>query len=139
MRARSVGWLPCPLLATAGCSSPSSPVPAAGEVAGVRLEVRQLPANAGAKGLCDVALAAAADVAEVIGWLNTIDWSQTGTDVKVVKVGPPDGTITLALKGGATDDFSFAWDGGFIHTRSNRLIRGGDMTKLRQIIDRVCK
>jgi hypothetical protein len=88
---------------------------------------------------CDVTLTKRADIASVMEWLAGIDWSQQGTDLAVVSLPQPDGSIAITTQGGATHDFSFYWDGGFIHTRANRLIRGGDMAKFRQIVQQVCK
>jgi hypothetical protein len=43
----------------------------------------------------------------------------------------------LINKSSAVHHFSFYWDGGFVH--NNRLIRGGDMDKLKKLVERVCK
>ena len=123
----------------AGCAPAGAPVPAADNIAKVQLSVRQIPAGSGLKAPCEVTLTERADIAEVIDWLQKIDWSQSGTDLAVVSIVLPDGGIVVTGKDGTTYDFGFYWDGNFILTKANRLIRGGDMAKLRQIIQKACK
>jgi hypothetical protein len=105
------------------------------QVAKIRLIVQPSGKDAG----CDVTLTKRPDIALVMEWLAGIDWSQQGTDLTVVSLPQPDGSIEITTTGGATHGFSFYWDGGFIHTKANRLIRGGDMTRFRQIVRQVCK
>jgi len=122
-------------LGSAGCGASGSPLPGVDQVAKIRLVVQPSGQNAG----CDVTLTKQPDIAAVMEWLAGIDWSQQGTDLAVVSLPQPDGSIAITTNGGATYDFSFYWDGGFIHTRANRLIRGGDMAKFSQIVQQVCK
>jgi hypothetical protein len=126
-------------LGGAGCARPSAALPPVAEVAKARVTVRQSLGDAGPQAPCDVTLSERPDIAEVMGWLQGIDWSQRGTDLTVATVPTPDGSIAITTKGGASYDFGFYWDGGFVDGKANRLIRGGDMAKLRQIVQRVCK
>jgi hypothetical protein len=132
-------WL-LPLLAliVSGCSS--SPLPPVDQVAEIRLTVTRMPdEKEGAAKPRVVNLKARPDIAEAMDWLNSIDWSQSGTDMAVIGIPQPDGGFTLINKNGQTHIFSFYWDGKFVHTRDNRLIRGGDMDRLKQFVQRVCK
>ena len=105
-----------------GCARPSAAVPPADEVASVRVTVRKFAEPAEAKVPCKVTLTEPADVAEVIGWLERIDWSQKGADPAVISLPMPDGNITIVAKGGTTRSFGFYWDGGFL---AGRFIREG--------------
>jgi hypothetical protein len=105
------------------------------QVAKIRLLVRPSGQDAG----CDVTLTKRPDIAVVMDWLAEIDWSQQGTDLKVVGLPQPDGSIRITTNDGAKYRFGFYWDGGFVHTKVNRLIRGGDMTRFRQIVRQLCK
>jgi hypothetical protein len=109
------------------------------QVANIRVTVRQSAGDAGPKVPCAVTLTERPEIAEVIGWLEGIDWSQKGTDLTVATMPQADGSIAITTKGGASYDFGFYWDGGFIDGKANRLIRGGDMAKFRQILQQVCK
>ncbi len=99
----------------------------------------QMPAGAAKKAPCSASLTEQDEIAEVIDWLREIDWSQTGTDLAVVGIPQPDGSISITAKDGKVTDFNFYWDGKFIDVKANRLIRGGDMTKLQNIVERLCK
>jgi hypothetical protein len=126
------------VVAIAGCAS--SPLPLADQVTEIRLTVKRMPdENAAPAAPRVVNLKERADIAEVMDWLGKIDWSQSGTDLAVVNMPESDGGFTLINKSGAVHNYSFYWDGKFIHTRANRLIHGGDMAKLEQFVQRVCK
>jgi hypothetical protein len=126
-------------LGSAGCAGSPAPLPPEEQVVKVRLTVRRFPPDANRKAPCDVTLTRSADIAEVTDWLKGIDWSQEGTDLAVVRVPEQDGGIVLTTKEGASSEFSFYWDGKFIHTRANRLLRVGHVDKLQQIVQRACK
>jgi hypothetical protein len=132
----AVGLLLLIPLSAAGCAR--SPIPAADQIAAVELSVHQFPGNTG-KPPCKAKLTERADIAEVVAWLKAIDWSQSGTDLTVVSMPAPDGGIRLIPGDGEPLDFGFYWGGGFVHTRANRLIKGGDMAKLKQIVQKACK
>ena len=125
-------------LASSGCHQ-SAPLPPVDQIAKVRLTVTRLPGEAAAKTPRNAILTEPPDIAEVIDWLKQIDWSQHGTDLTVVGMPQPDGHIEIITRNGDSSDFAFYWDGGFINVKANRRIRGGDMAKLRQIVERVCK
>ncbi len=127
-----------PLVGT-GCVRSSAALPAVDQVANIRVAVGQSAGDAGPQAPCDVTLTERADITWVMGWLQEIDWSQRGTDLTAATMPMPDGGIVITTKGGASYDFGFYWDGGFIDGKANRLIRGGDMAKLRQIVQRICK
>jgi hypothetical protein len=120
----------------AGCGG-TKPVPPATDLASARLTITNM--TPGAKPLCDVTLTAPADVAEVLAWLNAVDWSQRGQDLTVVGMPSPDGSFLLKTTGGDYLDFHFYWDGKVVDGRGNRLVTGGDTTKLRQIVQKHCK
>jgi hypothetical protein len=132
----AVGLLLLFLLAAGGCAR--SQIPASDQVAAVELTVHHFPGNTG-KSPCKAKLTERADIAEIVAWLKTIDWSQSGTDLTVVSMPAPDGGIRLIPKDGEPLEFGFYWDGGLVHTRANRLIKGGDMAKLKQIVQKACK
>lgn len=125
-----------PFLAFAGCAS--SPLPPVEEVKSIRLTVSRLP-NEVMHQIRTVDVAAPADIEEIMHWLSTIDWSQGGTDLKVVGMPAADGGITIFTTAGQTQDYSFYWDGKFVNTRANLLIRGGDVGKLQQIVERLIR
>ena len=81
-------------------------------------------------------LTAREDVAEVVQWLEGVDWSQRGADPAVITLPPPDGNLTLVTRGGATRRYGFYWDGGLL---AERFIRGGDMALLRDLVRRHCR
>jgi hypothetical protein len=122
-----------------GCARSPAALPAVDQVAKIRVTVRQSAGDTGPKAPCAATLTGRPEIAEVIGWLQGIDWSQQGTDLTVATVPQPDGSIAITAKDGASYDFGFYWDGGFINGKANRLIRGGDMVKFRQIVERICK
>jgi hypothetical protein len=135
---RFVGFLLVLLSGAAGCGGSLAPVPSADDVARIRLSVRRVPAGVAAKAPAEVTLTARPDITEVIDWLLAFDWSQSGMDLKAVRMAEPDGGIVITTKDGASQDYSFYWDGGLIITKANRLIRGGDVARLRQLVQRVC-
>jgi hypothetical protein len=139
MKGHGIGWLMGLLtLVAAGCSG--SPVPQTDQVTEIRLTATRLPEDGVPWTKSRVAtLKAPADIEEVVGWLNAIDWSQSGTDMTAITMPAPDGGFTIIDKSGATHNYGFYWDGKFVHTKVNRLIRGGDTTKLAQIVRRHCK
>ncbi|HMF16834.1 MAG TPA: hypothetical protein VKE98_06470 [Gemmataceae bacterium] len=102
-------------LGSAGCGASGSPLPAVAQVAKIRLVVRS-----GQDAGCDVTLTKQPDIASVMEWLAGIDWSQQGTDLAVVSLPQPDGSIVITTNGGTTHDFSFYWDGGIIQVQANR-------------------
>src|SRR4051794_31351710 len=103
----AVGLLLVFLLAAGGCAR--SPIPPLDQVAVVELTVNHFPNNTG-KAPCKAKLTERADIAEVIDWLNRIDWSQSGTDLAVMSMPPLDGGINVIPKDGAPLDFGFYWD-----------------------------
>jgi hypothetical protein len=125
-------------MGVAGCSS--SPLPSADQVAEIRLTVTRMPdEQEGAAKPRVVNLKERADIAEAMVWLNSIDWSQSGTDMAAIGIPQADGGFMLINKNAQTHHYGFYWDGKFVHTRDNRLIRGGDMDKLKQFVQRLCK
>jgi hypothetical protein len=145
-------WLPIILaLAVFGCSEspaprpegqgarPAVPLPARDQVAKVQLTIRQAPADAGFKVPCEATLTRAADVAEIIDWLEKIDWSQKGIDLTVVKLPPTHGEMVLTAKDTTTYSFGFFHDGRIVHWKANRLLEGGDAARLRQLVRKVCQ
>ena len=126
-------------LAIAGCAAPSAPVPAVDQIASIRLKVMKAPVGAALKTPCEATLTKKADITAVIAWLEAIDWAQSGTDLKVVRIQQPDGEIDINAKDGTTANFRFYWDGKLIYTRANRLLRGGNMAQIEKIVRRVCE
>jgi hypothetical protein len=122
----------------AGCASHN--LPAVKKIDHIRISVTRMPdEKEDAAKPRSGKLTEQKDIVEMMDWLHTIDWSQSGTDLTKADVPRPDGGITIIDKSAATHIYSFYWDGGFVHTLNNRLIRGGDVNKLRQIVERVCK
>ncbi len=124
------------VLVAAGCTS-TTPVPAAADVANVKLSVVNM--TPGAKPLCDVTLTTPGDVAEILDWLRAIDWSQRGQDLTVVGMPTPDGSFLVKTNAGAYLDFHFYWDGRVVDGPGNRLLSGGDAARLKQIVKKHCK
>jgi hypothetical protein len=137
MRSSPTAWfLLVLLLGSAGCAASGFPPPV-DQIDKVEFRVHQFPKDAAPGAPCDVALTDRSDIAEVVAWLKTINWSQGGLDLKAVKIAAPDGQVVLVTKSGTTYDFDFYWDGGLI--KENHLLRGGDPVKLRAVAKRVCK
>src|SRR4051812_48456873 len=88
-----------------GCARRSAALPPADEVGSVRVRVRQFKEPTDRKQSCEVTLTEPSDVAEVIGWLERIDWSQKGKDPAVITLPMPDGNITIIPKSGTTRNF----------------------------------
>jgi len=126
------------IIIVAGCASPS--LPAVKKIDHIRITVQRMPdeKEEAAKPRTGK-LTTHQDIVEMVDWLHTIDWSQTGTDLTRADVPRPDGDIIIIDQSGATHNYSFYWNGGFVHTLRNRLIKGGDMDNLKAIVDRVCK
>jgi hypothetical protein len=125
-------------LSVAGCSS--NPLPPMERVDQIRLIVNQMPGESPVTAKPrEVTLKERADIAEAMDWLNSIDWSQSGSDMRVIDIPRPDGAFTLIDKSAATQSYSFYWDGGFVHTKTQRFMRGGDTGKLKKLVERVFK
>jgi hypothetical protein len=148
---RPLCWLPILLALAGGCSDspaprpegqgarPAAPLPARDQVAKVQLTIRQAPADAGFKAPCEATLTRPGDIAEVIDWLEKIDWSQKGIDLTVVKLPEPHGEMVLTAKDATTYSFGFFHDGRVVHWKANRLLQGGDAARLQQIVRKVCQ
>jgi hypothetical protein len=124
--------------AVAGCGY--NPLPPTEQIDQIRLTVNTMPGeNPAVAKPRQVTLKERADVLEVMDWLNSIDWSQSGQDMAVIGIPQPDGTFTLIDKSAATHSYSFYWDGKFVNSKANRLIKGGDPDKLKKLVERVVK
>ncbi|MBI1832958.1 MAG: hypothetical protein HYR84_16075 [Planctomycetes bacterium] len=138
MRFPAFVWFLLPPLALAGCSA--SPLPATRRTAEIRLSVARMPQDKAPLAAPRVgATTGRRDIVEVMDWLHTIDWSQPGADLAPVGLPPPDGEIILLSKAGDTHHLHFYWDGNILDAKTNRLLRGADITQLRAFIDRHCK
>jgi hypothetical protein len=126
------------LVAVCGCTASTPPVPPLSDIARIELNVRVFPPGAGRQGPCTATLAAPADLADVLAWLNSFDWSQSGLDMTVVGMPEPEGSVAVIAKDGTTATFPFYWDGRVINERANRLLSGGDVTRLRAAALRGC-
>jgi hypothetical protein len=127
------------LIACAGCNS--SPLPPADKVAEIRLSVNHMPDEKfDPKAAPRVAnIKAKADIAEIMDWLLAIDWSQSGQDMAVIGIPQPDGGFTITDKSAATYEFGFYWDGKFVNSKANRLLKAGNTDKLKQIVKKHMK
>jgi len=124
------------LLGITGCAS--SPLPPASEVTKIDITITNAPADVAVE-TKKTTLDKRADINEVMAWLQSINWSQSGTDMAVIGIPQPDGGIVLTTKAGATQDYGFYWNGNFVNARANRLLHGADMTKWKQVVQRLCK
>lgn len=126
------------LLPLTGCSSHG--LPPVKQIAQIRLTITHMPDEKGPLPTPRVVnLSEQKDIVEMMDYLHTIDWSQSGADLSVVGVPQTDGNIILIDKSGAPNSYSFYWDGKFVHNKAHRLIHGGDTEKLKQLVKRVCK
>jgi hypothetical protein len=129
--------------AVAGCGAnrAANPLPALDDVVKVRLTEGHFPIQPGKndKDFCDVTFTERADIAGVLDWLGSIDWSQEGMDLTPVGMPQPDGSITLTTKDGSNFDFGYYWDRRIINGRANRLYQVADISGLRKITDKACK
>lgn len=123
-------------LCVSGCAS--TPLSAPGDATKIDITITNIPADIAVRAP-KVTLNQRPDIDEIIAWLMSIDWSQAGEDMTAIRLPQPDGNIVLTTKAGATQDYSFFWDGKFVDTRANRLLRGADMGKWKKIVERVCK
>jgi hypothetical protein len=126
------------LAGSAGCVSSRPNVPPVDEIASIKLSVHQFPKDAGRNNPCEATLTKRQDLADVLEWLDSVDWSQPGIDLAVVKMKSPEGDVLLTLKDGTTSAFSFYWDGGVVNKAANRLHQGANTTKLRAVALRMC-
>ena len=134
-----VSWL-LPLLAIGIVGCTSTPLPAVKEVAQIRITVARMPDEVAHRNIPALGvLKEKADIDEMIDWLNAIDWSQSSTDMAVIKMPSPDGDITIDTRAGTSQSYGFYWDGKFTLAKANRLIQSRDIAKLKQIVQRVCK
>ncbi len=147
---RVIWFLLVLVLGSGGCGDPegggiggggesSAPLPPLDRIEEIRLCVEKPFEGAVPVGPCEATLTKADDIAKVLDWLKTIDWSQEGSDLTVIDIEAPDGSIVISTKDGKAHNFGFYWNGNFINEKANRLIRGGDMAQLRRIIQRLCK
>jgi hypothetical protein len=117
-------------------------------IAEIHLTIRRLPDEKGEPaGNRVVNLKERADIVKVMDWLNPgivkvmdliapFDWSQSESDIAVIDIPQPDGDIMLIKESGATHNYSFSWNGNFYQTKDNRFFRGGDIAKLKEIVQR---
>jgi hypothetical protein len=132
------GAAPFLILFITGCGS--NPLPATKHTTKIKITVMQMPADKAPPANPRVLnLTAEKDIVEVMDWLHTIDWSQTGTDMAVIGIPAPDGGIEITKKDGSTINFAFYWDGKFVRSKENRLIRGGDTDAWKKIVERHVK
>jgi hypothetical protein len=135
---RSWYLMPMVLVLAAGCSS--NPLPAVKHIDQIRLTVNSMPGeNPAAAKPREVKIKAQADIVAVMDWLNSIDWSQTGANMAVIDMPPSDGAFMLIDKSAGTHYYSFYWDGQFVNSKANRLIRGGDTEQLKKLVERLLK
>ena len=127
------------LLAVAGCTTATSPVLPLGDIAKAELRVRQFPNAAGPQAPCTVTMEAPADLADIHAWLSSMNWSQSGQDMKLIRLPQPDGGVTITQRDGTAISFPFFWDGRIVDEKANRLLSGADVTKLRALALRACK
>jgi hypothetical protein len=127
------------LVAIAGCNS--SPLPPADKVAEIRLSVTHMPDEKfdpqAAPRVANIK--AKADIAEIMDWLQAIDWSQSGQDMAVIGIPQPDGGFMIIDKSAATHDYGFYWDGKFVNSKANRLLKAGNTDRLKQIVKKHVK
>lgn len=124
----------------AGCAPSPPPLPSVDQIASVQLTVTKFPAaNAAGKNRCEARFTERPDLADVLEWIGSVDWSQTGVDLTVVRLPAPDGSVEITAKNGGVQQFPFFWDGRVVDEKGNRLLNGADVTKLRQLTQRGCK
>jgi hypothetical protein len=123
----------------AGCAPTPPPVPSVDQIATVQLTVIHFPANVVGKNGCSARFTERPDFADVLEWIGSVDWSQAGVDLAVVRLPEPDGRVEIAAKNGGVQQFPFFWDGRVVDEKGNRLLNGADVTKLRQLAQRGCK
>jgi hypothetical protein len=127
------------LVGCAGCASSAPPVPSVEQVASINLTVNQFPPDAGRDGRCAALLTKRRDLDDVFAWLNSLDWSQSGHDMAVISMPPPDGGVVIGAKDGVTFRFGFYWDGKVVHDKANRLFIGANTATLRAVALRICQ
>jgi hypothetical protein len=115
-------------VAMAGCTASAPPAPPIEQVAKVVLTVTHFPPHAGRMGDCQIKLTAQRDLAVVMDWLNSVDWSQAGIDLTAAKPPAPDGEATITAKDATVHEFGFYWDGRVIDGKGNRLVQGAQVT-----------
>jgi hypothetical protein len=114
----------------------ASPVPPLGDVA--KVELGSVPRRVDANKLKPrmIVLTEKSAITEILDWLKKIDWSQKGTDLKVVRIPSPDASVVLVKKDGSREGFGIYWKGNIVHERANRLLTA-DTTALRKIFQRL--
>lgn len=70
------------------------------------------------------------DIARVVAWLKTYDWSRAGKDLRAVKLAVS-GSLELIRENQPPLRFHFTPDGGAIYENG---LRGGDIGPLREVI-----
>jgi hypothetical protein len=127
------------LAAAVGCTSPARPGPAAEQIVSIQLSVNAFPDGAGRDGRCQATLTKQPDINDVLTWLHSVDWSQSGQDMAVIGLPSPDGGVQINAKDGTAIRFGFFWDGKVVHDQANRLLTGANTTTLRAVALRVCQ
>src|SRR5262249_36901790 len=148
-RRRAVlGGLACLVLLLLGCGpgggplpggpggiDPPTPPPRLEGVTKVELRLTHHPTRGALKPVCTVVLTRKEAIAEVVGWLRGVDWSQAGEDTAPIRLPEPAGYLHIHRQDGTEDSFAFYWDGKFVH--GNRL-RRVDVAGLSKIVQKLC-
>src|SRR5262245_32181457 len=126
-----LGGLPCLLLVLFGCGpggfpggpgrDAPTPPPRLEGVLTARLWVAHHPTKGALKPPCQVVLVEQKPILELVAWLKGIDWSQAGEDTAPIRLPEPAGTLHFQWRDGTEENFTFYWDGKFVH--GNRLRR----------------
>ena len=73
-------------------------------------------------------------VANVLGQLGRIDWSQKGVGLETIRLIAPDIELTVREKSGIHRDYAFYWEGtAFVDNVTNRLLEA-DVRQLRLVV-----